>query len=238
MSEGARACGSETEERWPSSVSHSAGARGGETMEAALHVIGLGWAPVHMGNAQCLVCFKRLQCWKPSLSFLSLSVVSWEMWKWFYRWTSLRFFWEGWLLPSPFPFSFPMSASPSISPSSDNIVTLFFSDPEGSLQLRSGTFCRGWSEAIDSRKAIWSRDLGLNQIWRVEIRGVLMKVFLRTSLRWHHVDHKAFSFNSKFTQCGNHPLCSTGTPCQSASPGLLGWWTIPYIMSKAYLSKM
>lgn len=103
-SEGARACGSETEERWPSSVSHSTGARGGETGEAVLHVIGLGWAPVHMGNAQCLVCFKRLQCWKPSLSFLSLSVVSWEMWKWFCPWISLRFFWEGWLLPSPFPF--------------------------------------------------------------------------------------------------------------------------------------
>lgn len=75
-------------------------------MEAVLHVIGLGWAPVHMGNAQCLVCFKRLQCWKPSLSFLSLSVVSWEMWKWFCRWIRLRFFWEGWLLPSPFPFLF------------------------------------------------------------------------------------------------------------------------------------
>lgn len=106
MSAGARACGSEAEERWPSSVSHSAGARGGETMEAVLHVIGLGWAPVHMGNAQCLVCFKRLQCWTPSLSFLSLSVVSWEMWKWFYRWIPLRFFWEGWLLPSPLAFLF------------------------------------------------------------------------------------------------------------------------------------
>lgn len=150
MSEGARACGSETEERWPSSVSHSAGARGGETMEAALHVIGLGWAPVHMGNAQCLVCFKRLQCWKPSLSFLSLSVVSWEMWKWFYRWTSLRFFWEGWLLPSPFPFSFPMSASPSISPSSDNIVTLFFFGSRGEFATKEWHFLQRmkWGDMI------------------------------------------------------------------------------------------
>lgn len=53
------------------------------SVEAVVHVMGLGWALVHTGNAQCLVCFKRLHCWNTSLSFLSLSVVSREMWKWF-----------------------------------------------------------------------------------------------------------------------------------------------------------
>lgn len=185
-------------------------------MEAVQHVIGLGWAPVHMGNAQCLVCFKRLQCWKPSLSFPSLSVVSWEMWKWFCLWTGFRFFWEGWLLPSPFPFSFPTSAPPPINPLSDSIVT-FLSKPEGVLQLRSGTILlrmkRGGGFTL--RSAI----KGLNQIQREETRPVSMNVFLYTSSRWHHADRSAFSLNSKFTQCGNHPLCSIDTPCQSASPG-------------------
>lgn len=41
----ARVGGSANEnERWPSSVSHSAGARGRETVEAVVHVTGLGWA--------------------------------------------------------------------------------------------------------------------------------------------------------------------------------------------------
>lgn len=44
---------------------------------------GSGLGLVHTGNAQCLVCFKWLRCWNWSLSFLLLSVVSCEMWKWF-----------------------------------------------------------------------------------------------------------------------------------------------------------
>lgn len=36
-----------------------------------MHVMGLGRAPVHTGNAQCLVCFKRLHCWNRALSFPS-----------------------------------------------------------------------------------------------------------------------------------------------------------------------
>lgn len=43
--------------------------------EAVVHMTGLDWARVKTGNAQCLVCLKRLLCWTRSPSFLRLSAV-------------------------------------------------------------------------------------------------------------------------------------------------------------------
>lgn len=46
-----------------------------------MHVMGLGWALVHTGNAQCLVSLNDCTAGtRPSL-FLLQSVVSREMWK-------------------------------------------------------------------------------------------------------------------------------------------------------------
>lgn len=95
-------------ERWPSSVSHSTGARGRETVEAGVHVTGLGWAPVHMGNSQCLVCFKRLRCWNWSPFFLYCLLSAVKCGNDFCLWLMSRFFWERCIPLLPF-FSVPLS---------------------------------------------------------------------------------------------------------------------------------
>lgn len=62
-------------------------------------------------------------------------------------WISVRFFWEGWVLPSLFP-SVPISVSPSSSPSSDKIQ--WFCQIRGEFAAKEWCFQRGWSEVIDA----------------------------------------------------------------------------------------
>lgn len=65
----------------------------------------------------------------------------------FCSWTSVRFFWEGWVLPSAFP-SVPISASPSSSPSSDKIQSFGWLCRE--FAAKEWCFESGWSEVINA----------------------------------------------------------------------------------------